>query len=1248
MDCRIEGTNIPRLEDYITKYGQKEGLSRFLRQTEKPGAETFEQINADKEVFGVKFLYFYDKESADAAASRIGDNIGERHVTSHEGKDLRGRQQFKVIVTNPNPITNDFSADELAGVSSSDPFEVLTAHLNGQRRTKHNRKSNLEGQIAELKRAGKFDRAKAKEATLARLVNEISDLEENIEDFSITRQANSIKVLGAKQLAWATAVLSKEEITASEISEVNNVVDLWRGLREILYEETDEVPFDMEQAFKFVRDIADTDDLYGNLMRVMASHLSQQAKYKSPEHLIREFHQVEDMSMLREWGLDLSHTGIRLITDTDIMLRDILFRSEKEIIARTEEIFKKFTELKAKGKDVNILWQLNKDNEKTGNLLNRYSQNWYDESSANRDKLVRSLKAIEAARMTPEATKRAKSKAFREYSKWKRQNSETVDTRFFLIDGFNNGYYTKATYIAYLNGLFGETRAQEIIQQALEQNEVYEEALKYTTEGLAAELEFEQITQQEYDDRLSEWQLRNSPEVWFKQNEPGASEFPQSYNQYAVTKPKKFINGKESGWYDQNYSKIENDADLMDMYNFVREFMSEMMSYLPKYLTRDQDVHAGFLPRIQKELLSEISMKDFMGSTATMKEDWIQSFTSAEGMSSRPNEIDPATKKPYKSIPTAFIKNMPLDERSFDLDKVLAAFGKMAIGYKWKSKVEAPALLVNRFVENMSKSDQRRQHTTDDLKGLRSQLEYAIDALLYNKTKADEKDTGIKIFEGNSYIANDEVKLDADTKAKELAREGMNADSINEVLVKEFGEDNIQVVSKKRKHKHLQEQADIIEESYHLGNITEQEYNDTIGPIEEEAKAMGRSVVWSKVGDKFLRFNQALALGFNPLSAVNNYMFGITSNIVWAAGNNDFGNKESWTALGMMWKSAFHLKNKQFDKIANLIVKFNILSDSVEIKSGSINETMKKIKNSPYAMLKGGDYLIKGQTFIAMMLKEKITDLQGNERSLYQAFDNEGNWKSDEFGENKGWDGDVTDEGDLKEFLNFRNKSTQLIKKLHGNFDAFSPVKYKKFMLGKMLGQFRFSWMLEGIDQRWGKKRYDQMLDRDVSGRYKSYQELGFAKSLKTLLKLALHQASAFDGVKAHDMKRTQENMRRNLMEIYMYSVMFGIYLMLKNAKDEDNDKSINLIMTMLQRTMADTTFYLSPNTFTSIIQDPIPIMRIYKNAKNGFTAASKLMFDDELTDYETSRNWSKITTNFPGINQFDRVKYASEKVREF
>lgn len=1117
------------------------------------------------------------------------------------------------------------------GVKGKNSFESMINYLNGQIRFKASRISKISSEISELKRSGDKDKIKGKEAQVTKLHDDIEQLKKQIEEFETKLDADSLKSIAMTQLNWVNQILSKEQITPSELNEIGFIIDTWSNVKSIMYSEIEEIPTDMLQTFGEINHRLNSEDVFGNWYRAVTSYLAQQSDYKSPEQLLQEFYKIKDINFGTAYTLDLSRTGNKLLSGTSKLLTNANNRSEIEVREKGESIKNIFDSLKKKGKDIKVFWQVDKDGNSTGNLTNRYTQAWYDARKKETEYLKYELSQAKG-------NETVKKRAYERYFKWLKDNTESIDIRYFVDDKFVSPQgITKEQYINRLKEQFGEKRADEIIQQALEGYEKYQEDLQHIDEA----------------DR-ERWISENSPVIWFNQSDPlvkGEKRvYTQRNNRYTVTKPKvKYDNGTVTGWYDDNYSKIENDPDLMETYTFIRELMNELMSYIPKHLTRDQDIHAGFLPRVKKELVDGVSSKDFMGMLATANSEFWDSITSQDGLDHRYLEIDPTTGMPYKNIRMAFLTNLPVDERSKDLEKVLTAFTNIAIAYKWKSRVEDTALLTNRFLNNVSKSEGRRQFTPDELNNMRKMLEYSEDVLLYNNSKLEEGKSNKKIFDGNTYMfLKDENREFINNRYDELIKTRSRDKALKE-LKKEYPKD-IDIVSQKKKFKILENKRDEIEEKFYNKEITEEEYNELIKPLEEEAKALGKNLVFSKIGDKLLRLSQALALGFNPFSGANNLLFGVTSNLMWAAGRTDFTPSENLQAMGMMWKSSLNLKDKKMDKVANLIVKFNILQETVEFNSEGENATLKKIKESPYILLRKGDYMIKGQTFIAMMLNTKIKDNLGQERSLYEAFDNEGNWKTSEFGEDKGWNGNVTNPEEMKSFLDFKNRTTQLIKKLHGNFDPKSPMMYKKYMLGRMLGQFRLTWMAEGFASRFEGRKMDPYLDREIEGRYVTAYRLGIGKTLGILTKLLLFQREkSFSGVRAQDRVLAEENMRKLLMEIYLYTAMFSVYLLAKAAADDDDDKNEGYMfaMNILQRTMADTTFYLSPNTFTSIINNPIPVLKIPMNAQRGITSAMELIFNNDLTEHEKEQKYTNITNNFPYINQYNRFKYLTERVVE-
>ena len=1253
--CEVNQTVDPRLVELMDKYGQAAGALRYLREKTDPTPTNYADIKSDVTGQDYKVIIDYSESGANFTYDLYKEAFGEKYVIFGTGIDLKKNRYWKVFIKNPELDTN--SEDALIGDTTANDtlsieelveegaFDRLSKFLKAQKRNKFNRLSKITSKLAEAKRKGNTDEISHFETLKKRLENDIATLEAEIADYNNEKSIENMLGLANLHIDWAISTLKNPEISSSEINEVNFVIDLWSNIREYIYGSTEEIPESMLEAFSEIQTKILSEDVFGSYWRTVSEFLARQAKYKSSTALLNEMYNIEDTNIGWSFGLGLSDTGIKLISETEKLLRNSLNRADFELKEWATKIQTKFKGLKDKGKlekFLKLIYQVDANGKPTGDMTNRYSKAYYRARSS-----ARRIKNAGLASAKGDTKKIAR--ALRIYNKWVKENEIFIDMRYFISDEFKS---QKDIYINKLVKEFGKERVDEMISQATEQYDKYIKDLKDFKNIQEDKLASGLINAEGYNEAINGWKDLNDPLIWLYQQDPISDGEIRYYKQnkdnpYIIRKPRKIdSNGKSTGWYDANYEIIEQDADIKDAYDFVRDFMGEMMSYIPGYLKKDNDINAAFLPRVRKALLDSLSLKDVSGIAAVLKEDWINSITSEEGLDNRFLEIDPLTEQPYKNIPVNFLGATPIEDRSMELDKVLAVFAKMAIEYKWKSRVEDNMILVNKFLENVGKSKDRKSLTSNELQNLRNMYQYTMDALVYNQAKLDEGKLKQKIFSGDTFnILNEDKAGIIRKRYSELKSDLQDENKILKLLKSEFKED-IEIISKRKRNEQLKELRDTIEEQLYNKEITEEEYSRLMKPLEEEANSLGRNLVMSKMMDKALRYTQDLALGFNPFSGVNNLIFGVTSNMMWSAGNTDFTPKQMMQAMGLMWKSSLTLNNKKLDKVANLIMKYDILQDSLEFKGLTENEKLEKIRNFPYLFLKAGDFMIKGQTFIATMLNEKITDLNGNERSLYDAYDNEGNWIESEFGKDVDWIGSITNESELTKFLAFKNKTTALIKKLHGNFDKLSPAQYKKYIIGRMLGQFRFSWMVEGFAQRWKDRTFDPYLERDIEGRYVTYGKLGFVKSLQVLTKLMFMQTNAFKGVKAQDRAIVEENMRKNLAEIYIYASMFLIYMLLKaglDDDDEDNEATYSA-MNMLNRVMADTTFYFSPNTIVSIWQDPFPVMKLPIKAKKAFSSSWQLIIDEDLTDHQKEQKWANITNMFPYINQYNRFKYLSNK----
>jgi len=318
-------------------------------------------------------------------------------------------------------------------------------------------------------------------------------------------------------------------------------------------------------------------------------------------------------------------------------------------------------------------------------------------------------------------------------------------------------------------------------------------------------------------------------------------------------------------------------------------------------------------------------------------------------------------------------------------------------------------------------------------------------------------------------------------------------------------------------------------------------------------------------------------------------------------------------------------------KIRSLMDKLDIVKDaSNELYRGS-NQTYfsKKLRFlEPYQLQQRSEYVNQAPVMIATMLNTKV-----GEKTLWDAYDEDGNWKTEEFG--------AMPENFQKEF---KVKVDQIIKKLHGNYDSEgSPIKLKSRILGRMLVQFR-TWMLEGFRSRVEREKPDIALGYTRKGRYRTGWEtvLGTAKGknaeelsgienvLFTLNQLA--RKLTLRGTKFDERFNEVDaaNMRANLQELMIYLGIMGTIIMLKGGLDEEENKNkrmaYNYLVNQLLRLQTDIVFYMNPIEFEKLTKYSIPAFKIVSDTSDWVDAVYRAVFEEDEIKSGMYKGSSRLT----------------------
>jgi hypothetical protein len=561
-----------------------------------------------------------------------------------------------------------------------------------------------------------------------------------------------------------------------------------------------------------------------------------------------------------------------------------------------------------------------------------------------------------------------------------------------------------------------------------------------------------------------------------------------------------------------------------------------------------------------------------------------------------------ASGRVNKAIPVRFLQEeLEMDKRSFDVMKSLEIFGAMALNYKHKSNIEDKVILMQRLINESleiqtdasgkQRSDEEGNlfNIKDGLPVLKKAVEHAIDAQLYGKRQEVEG----------------KMKSTIPLTAAQLKRKV----SLKAQLVK-------------------------LDAKHELGKLSKAEHTKMTKPIHKQLEELeGKNLAWSNIANTFIQYTQFKGMGYNVSAAVANLGFGVISNLVHAAGNEDYTTRELFKANSMLMRSSTNFKD---DKIKNLVDKFDVLFEVNEMQySGARKHKTAWSAVSPLEMQRRTEFYAQGMTLVAMMLNKqmKVKDLNGRETTLFEAFDEKGNWKTEQYGPNTEWSGDIANKNEMKEFRKFRDRVIQVNKRLHGNYDPASYPLIKRYALGRLAMQFR-SWMFEGFATRFEPLKYDEQLGREVKGRYRTITDVGVFKSLNAMIKIALSKKDGLSDLSPVD----QANLRKNVREA-LIAISFAVLgaLLAAGIDDEDDAKTKFLTYTLnrLHRIESDIYFFISPDEFQKMLKSPIPMVRTLIELQN-------LATDIVTFDPNTGEKLIKAT---PYLSQVPRFFKETQKL---
>jgi hypothetical protein len=1123
-----------------------------------------------------------------------------------------------------------------------------------------------------LKQATTADQKKTITGNIMELKQEIDEAEGRIVRTQGIEGFEEVLQFGDVQLKEVEELLKNPAVSADDLTYAQRIVNLWIKAGDFSTPADEHIILDQYEfdtpaiREEFRGRAAKAADLQGKLT-ILAR---QQVTAFVQEHLGRNMTQEEIYQHLLDAN-KISVETLNLYRQKDPMLSAGFIAVERaNILAQQEanDIFKNLDELTAKflkkaGNSYNILKQRTAGGLETGRLVDRFSDEFYKK----RNELIE--QAFNRRDTNTGKTKKD-SALIKNFFDWTRANTIMFDPRILFPDSlpedtlvpekFVYDYKTfteeqKAAHIADLKKQLGEKGYNVYIERAKSKIEKFQQERTVVYDSIQNNPTW---SQDEKDAQFKEWLRENSPYAMMDMQEDPSLRLKSDNTYYAIhglreyiiQVPKRFADGKETGWYDKNFDKIEADEDLLAYHNFIKDLLKQLNYLLPPQKRRLMGV--GVLPTLEKTLLDLFSEKGMMVGITPLWNKFKQLQTTTDFATNITSDIDSLTGDIEQNVQIQYIQDT--DARVEEIVRV------KSIAHKQQTGNPPTAADRKRFKEE-ARDTISKDKSWDISKVLKA---YALNVLAYkHKTNIEPQ---IKLIEQAfkqrlELQTNNAGQIQTKTAGKEtqaVAKKGLQNlnDSFDFFLKTFYGTGTRKVEGVTKTKLYTKEEELRKKELEKL--LADEEDEDEKTFLQAQIDALGGYRTASGVVDTALKFSTLRGLGWNLMSSFSNIGFGAISNMIEAADGrlmttanlrrayiltlNSIGRNLSADVL-------FNDPNGVATKIRSLMDDWDILQTSAnELFDNSQKSSLSKLKRfGPFTLQQRSEYLNQAPIMIAVMMDMKAKDPQGNDVSLWDAMGQDAKLKD-------GYTSDV----DIPRLI---QKIKRISEMTHGDYN--NQLKIKSTAAGRALSQYR-TWMFEGFASRFEREGVDDLLSYGLDepyirkGRYRSYtagqlttagigigtmllpgigtligagigivagkiggmqtQYSAIEDTLFSLKQLARKLMFMKTDYGSKFSKVDAANMRKNMMELHIMLGLMGLGLLLKAAIDDDDEDQMltKILLNQTLRLRTDIAFYTNPLEAEKLTKTAIPMASLVQDCYELISDIKKNFDDDPENDY--------------------------------
>ncbi len=384
--------------------------------------------------------------------------------------------------------------------------------------------------------------------------------------------------------------------------------------------------------------------------------------------------------------------------------------------------------------------------------------------------------------------------------------------------------------------------------------------------------------------------------------------------------------------------------------------------------------------------------------------------------------------------------------------------------------------------------------------------------------------------------------------------------------------------------------------------------------ISSKLRAKEKNFSFGQTVRSLLKYYSLKTLGFSVTTSINEFVQGTSSIMIHAAGGEDFTFKQWGDAL----KSSRTAKDTALRKL-------------YDINPANINgeETQSKFEKFGNWMTEQADTTSKGAVFAAKMKNTILEGIDGPV-SLYDAYDENGVWRSELFSEevNKEWSPSLDADLVSNRFFDFQAQVKELNMRLFGAYDKQAHLMAKRSTWGKALMMFK-TWIGEAYAIRFESRKESLVLGRNVKGRWRSlydvYSVNGLIPTMNALFTGRTDKLQMVDG------DLDVANIRKDMVEMYILLTCIALSTIAALAiDDEDDEDSVGYMagiftINMVGRLQQDLTYFANPGEAKKLQDNLLPILRLSKDFVDVSNSFVKTIDGDTEVTQGVFRGWNRI-----------------------